>query len=419
MKPSKDDTVVAHYGKLLGLEAPWRVHAAQLDLLRGRVELEVAWDEGAAVVCPECKKECARHDHAPEREWRHLNVMQFLTVIRARVPRCRCPEHGVKTVRTPWAEPGSHFTLHFEAFAVQLIGACRSLTQVAELLELDWDGVQRLVERAVTRGLARRSLADIRWVGLDEKSFLRGQSYISVMNDIAGARVLEVVPDRDQAAGEALWQVLPAAARKKVEAAAMDMSGSYVAATRAQAPQAAIVHDKFHVAKMLNEAVDQTRRAEHARLQAAGDDTLSGTRYLWLHGLVPEKKQASFAELLEINLQTAKAWCYKEQFIEFWAQPDAAHGAQFFADWHRSVVRTRLTRVKAVAKTLKKHLTNLLTYFVYPITNAISEGFNSKIQAIKSDARGFRRFANYRARILFHCGKLSLLPNLPRPSGCH
>ena len=419
MKPNKDETVVAHYGKLLGLEAPWQVHAAQLDLLRGRVELEVGWDEGAAVVCPECGKECARHDHAPEREWRHLNVMQFLTVIKARVPRCRCPEHGVKTVRTPWAEPGSHFTLHFEAFAVQLIGACRSLTQVAELLELDWDGVQRLVERAVTRGLARRSLADIRWVGLDEKSFRRGQSYISVMNDIAGARVLEVVPERDQAAGEALWQVLPAAARKKVEAAAMDMSGSYVAATRAQAPQAAIVHDKFHVAKMLNEAVDQTRRAEHARLQAKGDETLSGTRYLWLHGLVPEKKQASFAELLEINLQTAKAWCYKEQFIEFWAQPDAAHGAQFFKDWHRSVVRTRLTRVKAVAKTLKKHLTNLLTYFVYPITNAISEGFNSKIQAIKSDARGFRSFANYRARILFHCGKLSLLPDLPRPSGCH
>ena len=145
MKPSKDETVVAHFGKLLGLEGPWQVHPAQLDLLRGRVELEVAWDEGAAVVCPECRKECGRHDHAPEREWRHLNVMQFLTVIKARVPRCRCPEHGVKTVRTPWAEPSSHFTLHFEAFAVQLIGACRSLTQVAELLELDWDGVQRLV----------------------------------------------------------------------------------------------------------------------------------------------------------------------------------------------------------------------------------------------------------------------------------
>src|ERR1035437_9043746 len=138
----------------------------------------------------------------------------------------------------------------------------------------------------------------------------------------------------------------------------MDMSGSYVAATRAQAPQAAIVHDKFHVAKMLNEAVDQTRRAEHAALQSKGDATLSGTRFLWLHGIVPEAKQASFAQLLEINLKTAKAWCYKEQFIEFWAQPDAAQGAQFFKDWNRSVVRTRLTKVKAVAKTLKKHLVN-------------------------------------------------------------
>lgn len=419
MKPGKDETVAAHYGKLLGLEAPWQVISAQLDLLRGRVELEVAWKADAAVVCPECGIECARHDHAPQREWRHLNVMQFLTVIKARVPRCCCPQHGVKTVKTPWAEPGSHFTLHFEAFAVQLISACRSLVQVAELLELDWDGVQRLVARAVARGLVRRSLEDIAYVGLDEKSFLRGQSYVSVASDIKAARVLEVVLGRDQAAGEALWQVLPDAQRKKVQAAAMDMSGSYVAATRVQAPQAVIVHDRFHVAKMFNEAVDQTRRAEHASLQAKGDDTLSGTRYLWLHGMVPETKQASFAELLEINLKTAKAWCYKEQFIEFWAQPDAAHGAQFFKDWHRSVVRTRLTRIKAVATTLKKHLTNLLTYFVHPISNAISEGFNSKIQAIKADARGFRSFVNYRARILFHCGKLSLLPDLPSPCCSH
>ena len=123
------------------------------------------------------------------------------------------------------------------------------------------------------------------------------------------SRVLAVTPGRDQTAGEAFWQALPEATCLKVEAAAMDLSGSYVAATHAQAPQAAIVHDKFPIAKMLNEAVDQTRRAEHVRLQAQGDDTLKGTRYQWLHGVVPERRQAGFAELLEINLQTAKAWC--------------------------------------------------------------------------------------------------------------
>jgi transposase len=412
-KPSSEETAVAHYGKLLGIGKPWEVRAAQLDLIRGRVEIEVGWDETAAVVCPECGKECARHDHAPEREWRHLNVMQFLTVIRARIPRCRCPEHGVKTVRVPWAEKDSRFTLHFEALAVEMIGACRSLTQAADLLQLDWDGVQRIVDRAVARGLLRRSTEGVRYVGLDEKSFGRGQRYVSIATDIKGARVLEVVPGNDQAAGESLWRALPPEQRSKVEAAAMDMSAGFAAATRAQAPQAAIVHDKFHVAKLLNDAVDQTRRAEHQQLHAEGDDTLKNTRYLWLHGQLPETKQASFADLLEINLKTARAWAYKEQFVEFWGQPDAAQGFDFFTQWKRSVMRSRLTKVKAVAKTLHQHLTNLLTYFMHPITNAVSEGFNSRIQAIKADARGFRRFINYRSRILFHCGKLNMLPVLP------
>ena len=412
-KPSSEETAVAHYGKLLGIGKPWEVRAAQLDLIRGRVEIEVGWDETSAVVCPECGKECARHDHAPEREWRHLNVMQFLTVIRARIPRCRCPEHGVKTVRVPWAEKDSRFTVHFESLAIQIIDACRSLTQAADLLQLDWDGVQRIVDRAVARGLLRRSTEGVRYVGLDEKSFGRGQRYVSIATDIKGARVLEVVPGNDQAAGESLWRALPPEQRSKVEAAAMDMSAGFAAATRAQAPQAAIVHDKFHVAKLLNDAVDQTRRAEHQQLHAEGDDTLKHTRYLWLHGQLPEEKQASFAELLEINLKTARAWAYKEQFVEFWGQADAAHGMDFFTQWKRSVMRSRLTKVKAVAKTLHKHLTNLLTYFMHPITNAVSEGFNSRIQAIKADARGFRRFINYRSRILFHYGKLNMLPVLP------
>ena len=411
--PSSEETAVTHYGKLLGIGKPWEVRAAQLDLIRGRVEIEVGWDEAADVVCPECGKECARHDHAPEREWRHLNVMQFLTVIRARIPRCRCPEHGVKTVRVPWAEKDSRFTVHFESLAIQIIDACRSLTQAADLLQLDWDGVQRIVDRAVARGLLRRSTEGVRYVGLDEKSFGRGQRYVSIATDIKGARVLEVVPGNDQAAGESLWRALPPEQRSNVEAAAMDMSAGFAAATRAQAPQAAIVHDKFHVAKLLNDAVDQTRRAEHQQLHAEGDDTLKHTRYLWLHGQLPEEKQASFAELLEINLKTARAWAYKEQFVEFWGQADAAHGMDFFTQWKRSVMRSRLTKVKAVAKTLHKHLTNLLTYFMHPITNAVSEGFNSRIQAIRADARGFRLFINYRSRILSHCGKLNMLPVLP------
>ena len=405
-------SVQEHYRRLLLLPEPWEVTKVEEDLVSQRVTVWLRWPDGMKVRCPVCGQSVPVYDRLPERSWRHLSVMQYRLELRCAVPRGDCAEHGVKTVAVPWAEPGSRFTLHFEAFAVAVMQACRSLTQAADLLDLHWESMQRLIDQAVARGLARRSTEGITRVGLDEKSFLRGQSYVALMTDLIAQRVLEVVPGRDTQSVVALWAALPPEQRAKVEAAAMDMGASMIAGTRQAAPQADIVHDRFHVAKPLNEAVDQTRREESAQLAAQGDDTLKCTRFLWLHGTVPEDRQDDFAALLEINLRTARAWAYKEQMVEFWYQPDAEAGRRFFHQWYRSVMRSRLPKVKKVAKTLKAHLSGLLTYFTHPITNALTEGFNSKIQAIKADARGFRRFENYRARILFFCGKLDLAPPL-------
>ena len=408
-----EQKVCEHYGRLLGLSAPWQVTRVTEDLAAQRVTLHVAWPKGTKASCPGCKQAGPVYDHLEERSWRHLSVMQYLLEIRCAVPRCECPEHGIKTVTVPWAEPGARYTFRFEWFAVQVIEACHTLTQAAELLGIDWDACQRIMDRAVARGFERRKVESVSLVGLDEKSFLRGQSYGSILTDLLGHRVLEVVPGRDEASGRKLWQSLPEAQRGEVEAAAMDMSASYVAATKAEAPDCTIVPDKFHVSQMFNEAVDKTRRSEPRQLQEAGDDTLKGTRYLWLKGTVPEDQQPAFSELLEMKLKTAKAWLYKDMFSEFWVEADALGGTTFFAKWYRSVIHTKLDKVKTVARTMKAHLPNLLTYFAYPITNALTEGFNSRIQDIKSAARGFRSFKNYRTRILFFCGKLDLLPACP------
>jgi len=403
-------TVEEHYAKLLQLPSPWEVRKIEESLPEQRVRVFVGWPEGVRVKCPECEQAAPVYDRLAERSWRHLSVMQYRLELRCATPRCQCSKHGVKTVKVPWAEPGSRFTLHFEAFAVAVIAACRSLTQAAEWLGLHWESVQRIIDAAVTRGLARRTTEGIRRVGLDEKSFLRGQSYISLMTDLDGQRVLEVLAGRDTQTCVRLWEALPEAQRSKVEAAAMDMGAPFILGTRQAAPQADIVHDRFHVSKSLNEAVDQTRREESAKLAAEGDDTLKRTRFLWLHGQTPDDQKERFEELLETNLRTARAWAYKEQMVEFWHQPDADAGNAFYQQWYRSVMRSRLPKMKKAAKSLQAHLGGLLTYFRHRITNALTEGFNSKIQAIKADARGFRRFENYRARILFFCGKLDLAP---------
>jgi transposase len=409
-------TVQEHYARLLQLAPPWEVVKVEESVPEQRVTVFLRWPDGVRAPCPECGELMPVYDRMAERTWRHLSVMQYRLELKCATPRCQCKEHGVKAVRVPWAEPGSRFTLHFEAFAVAVIAACRSLSQAAELLGLHWDSVQRIIDQAVARGLARRTTEGIRRVGLDEKSFLRGQSYVSLMTDLDGQRVLEVVAGRDTQACVKLWEALPEEQRKQIEAAAMDLGAPFILGTRQAAPHVDIVHDRFHIAKPLNEAVDQTRREESAKLAAEGDDTLKRTRYLWLHGQTPEDQKERFEELLETNLRTAKAWAYKEQMVEFWQQPDADAGNAFFQQWYRSVMHSRLPKMKKVAKSLKTHLSGLLTYFKHRITNALTEGFNSKIQAIKADARGFRRFENYRTRILFFCGKLDLLPHVHSPA---
>ena len=117
------DTLLTHHARLLGIDESWKLEDVQLQADQRRVEIQLA-HVGRGVSCSECGRTCGLAAHAEERRWRHLNTMQFVTEIVARLPRCRCPEHGVKTIVPPWAAKRSRFTLLFEAFVVEVLQAC-------------------------------------------------------------------------------------------------------------------------------------------------------------------------------------------------------------------------------------------------------------------------------------------------------
>lgn len=395
------------FSMALGLVAPWRVEDVQMDMGAQRVTIVVEYAargrEGAAI-----------HGYE-ERRWRHLDTMQFETVIQARVPRVRKPDGSTEMVAVPWAQARSRWTLMFEAFAIRVLQNSRGISRACELLRLDWSGAHRIMERAVDRGLERRKVEEVRYIGVDEKSFRRGQDYISTMVDLnkEAPRVLEVSAGRDIHAAKELLESLPETAREKVEAVAMDMSAAYAAAAREVLPKADVVHDRFHVSGLLGEAVDKVRRGEHKRLLQKGDKSLLGTRYIWLFHpnelKLGQLKQVN--ELMEMeHLQTARAYYHRLRFMDFWNQPDIAEGQRFFARWYGEAQRSCLEPIVKVAGTLQGHLLGLLSYFRHKITNAMCECFNSTIQSIKASARGFRNFENYRTRILFFLGRLDLQP---------
>ena len=404
-----------HYSLLLGLETPWKVTNIDLQLEASKVVIHVEHN-GAKESCVECAISCKIKDHAAARQWRHLDTMNFETVIKAQTPRTNCAECGVKTVTVPWAEKHSRFTLMFEAFAIAVLEAARSLEAGRQLLGLSWDGANTIIKRAVERGLAQRDISEVTRVGIDEKSFLRGHNYITLLNDLDGGRVLDVVPERtEKACRELILKALPTDwSRFKIEAVAMDMWPAFRNAATDLLEQAEVVYDRFHVAKYLSEAVDQVRRAEHKDLMAQGDQILVGARYSVLRseGTRTQKHQDILDRLCGRNLKTSRAWAIKETFQEFWNAWNEGFAEGIFKRWYCWATRCQLKPMVKVAKMLKRHLDGLMSYFRHRISNAVSEGLNSKIQSIKSSARGFRNFENYRNRILFTCGKLALSPKI-------
>jgi transposase len=290
--------------------------------------------------------------------------------------------------------------------------ASASVSQACELLGIGWETAHEMMGRAVERGLERRQLDAMKHLGMDEKSFGRGQSYVTLLTDLEQSRVIDVVEDRTAEAAEQLWRTLTPEQKQAVEAVAVDMWEPFIRTIEKEVPDADIVHDKFHISKYLGEAVDKVRREEHKELMAQGDETLKGTRQLWLYNpenFNPEQAE-EFAALKDLHLKVARAWAAKELFSKFWEYQEEGWARRFFKDWFGWVSRSRLKPVVEVARMLKRHLENLLTYLKHHITNAVTEGLNSKIQSIKSNARGFRNFRNYRIRILFFCGKLDLYP---------
>ena len=339
--------------------------------------------------------------------------MQFQTILHCRIPRVRCSEHGVRSIDVPWAEDRSQFTALFERLAIDILLACQNQTKAKELIGLSWDEMHKIQERAVERGLARRPEVGLKHIGVDEKSFLKGHKYATVVSDLERSCVIDVAKDRKEESLTGILEQMTEDQRAGIKAVAIDMWEAYINGVGKVLPDADIVHDKFHIAKYLGGAVDKVRKEENRSLNKDGLDYLKGTKYLWLTNPYnwTEQQKGLFKELKDKGLRVGRAWTIKAMFSGLWEYVYEKAARNFFKKWYWWATHSRLKPIVDVAKMIKRHLDNILTYLKHRITNAVAEGLNSKIQQMKSVARGFRNFENYRIAILFYCGKLDMYPH--------
>lgn len=402
------------YRQLLGLTTPWTVQRVEMDVPKLHVDVHLEHAPGARFACPECGGEFSVYDHAAERRWRHLDSCHFRTVLHARAPRVRCPEHGVRQANVPWAQPGGRFTSMFEALAIDVLLAT-DVTKAATLLGITWDEAWHIMERAVIRGRGAKPRTLPEQIGIDEKAICKGHRYMTLVYDLEEATVEYIGQDRKQTSLEPYFEAFPPEALQAVQAISMDMWPPYINVCQEQVPEAEqkIVFDRFHIMSHVLAAVDTVRKQEHKALLSTGNTVLSKSKYLWLYSAenVPEKSRAHFQQLKGANLKTARAWALKESLRELWSYQNEDWAKRFWQRWYFWATHSQLPPMIKAAKMIARHLPNVMTYFTHRITNAVAEGMNSKIATIQKRACGYRNPERFKTAVYFHCGGLDLWPH--------
>jgi transposase len=390
----------------LGCGQQWRVNASRFEGQPRKLELSLEPTSGVRWACPECGAASPVHDTV-EKRWRHLNFFQYECELRARVPRCRCAEHGVRTVGVPWAREGSGFTLMFEAMAM-LLCAQMPVADAAELLGEQDTRLWRMLRALVERAQAGRCWRGVRRVLVDETSARRGHRYVTLFVDAESRELLLMCEGRKADTVREFAEALRAHGGEpaQIEWLGLDMSGAYIAGAAAHLPQARLAFDHFHIAALAGKALDEVRR-ELARENGG----MKGSRWAILgNEWTRSKEQAALRRAVCAQYpKLGRALGLRESLQDILATKDE-ESLRWWCGW---AARSRLGPFQRLARTLRKHWGGILGYFESGITSAAIEAMNGKIQLAKRLARGFRNFTFFRAIAYLKAAKLDLkLPAL-------
>ena len=286
-----------------------------------------------------------------------------------------------------------------------------TLSDVAELTLLSWDTVKNIVKTHLAKDYGKPFLKAVRYLGIDEIHVGKKGRFYTIVIDLEDGRILWAKPGRGGAALRGFWRRLRLA-KAKIRAVATDMSAAYWSAVLEHLPDAALVFDKFHIIKLMNERLDDLRRQMVREAEGPLKLRIKGSRFLLLRN--PENLQEDQIPKLERALQLNEplllGWYLKEELRELWSQPSGQKMAAFLKDWCRKAEQTAIGQLIKMAKTLRTHASGILAYARHPITSGKLEGINNKIKTLTKRSYGFHDENFFILKLLsLHHSKYKLL----------
>jgi len=394
----------------LGLDQPWRIKSLELEGAennsKGILHIHIDYEKGSKFLYE--GESYSVYDHQ-ERIWQHLNFFDHKCYLHAKVPRVKTKDGKVKLVSVPWAQKGSSFSLRFEQDVLDLIKGGMTATAVGKRYQIGGKRVFRIVRRYVSYALATQDLEQVKELSVDETSTRKGHNYLTVMTDRERKKVVGLAAGKDKEAfaHSLIDMEVRGADREKVRTMTMDMSRSYISASEEMMPQAAVVFDRFHLAKKINEAVDKIRRQDQREYSE-----LKKSRYLWLRNNENlNSEQREHLQYLQDSFKNiGTAYQLKEQFRAVMNDAHSNKRLKPLNDWIKIAWDSGLKPMMDFVNMLHRHWYGIKSYFKKLATNAFAERVNLKIQEIKRLARGYGNITNFMIMIYFHLGGLDLKP---------
>ena len=373
------------------ISTPWFVKSITFDPKLKRLDLEIDFVKGSKFTVKEddSTKQHPVYD-TQEKEWRHLNFFEHECYLRARVPRVKLPDGSVRLIQAPWSGLQNGFTLLFEALVLQL-AKHMPIHQVAKLIHSSDHKVWSILDKYVEGARAIADYSEVTQLGIDETSIAKGHDYVSLFVDLKRKKTIFVTEGKGCATVAAFKKDFEAHGGKAsaVTDVSCDMSPAFIKGVGDNLPKAEITFDKFHILKLINEAVDQVRRAE-----SKDNPLLKGTRFIFLkneQNLTQAQRDKKEALVLsELNLKSLEALNLRETFQQIYHAPTEEQFEYLLNEWHSWAIASELSPMEKVAKTIKNHWDGIVQWKKSQINNGVLEGLNSVVQAAKRKARGYK-----------------------------
>ena len=355
----------------------------------GSTDLIVRRDP-AILTCSNCGQGCFdRYDRTVQRI-RDLNVFETSTYLVVDKWRLNCPNCGVRVEDVGFAAPYARYTRRFEDLVARL---CEHmpLSNVADLLGLDWKTVKEIDKRALQRQFAIPDYSSLRLLAIDDLAYKKNRKFLTIVLDLERTRVVWVAKGRGRATLEAFFDEIGSEATARLEAIAIDMWEPYIAAIQAGAPQASLVFDKFHVIRNYSRVIDRLRLDEFNKAEAEGKPVLRGTKYLLLKNRenLSDQQESRLQTLLSLNQNLNVVYLLKDDLKRLWDCTQRQEASRLLAEWVQTAEESGIQPLQAFAGMLSRYSYGLLNHCEHPINTAKLEGLNNKIKVIKRRCYGF------------------------------